>query len=47
MAVMRNKTTIFDAPANKPLKKVYSKSPIGGKPVPKALQDNGLANLIK
>ena len=42
---MRNKTTIFEKPMNKPIKRVYKRSPLGSSAtqIPKALQDGSVS----
>ena len=42
-----HRTTIFDEPQSKTLKKVYSRSPADGRNVPAALRDSGLGALLK
>ena len=42
-----HRTTLFDEPPSKTLKKVYSRSPAEGRHVPRALQDSGLGALLK
>ena len=42
-----HRTTLFDEPQSKTLKKVYSRSPAGGSHIPRALQDSGLGALLK
>lgn len=46
--VKRNKTTIFEQPENKPIKKVFNRSSNGGRePLPKALQENNIGSILK
>ena len=42
-----HRTTMYDAPVSKTLKKVYSRSPADGRNVPAALRDSGLGSLLK
>lgn len=45
--IKRNKTTIFEKPESKPVKKVYNRSPNCGDPVPKALLENNIGSLLR
>ena len=46
--VKRNKTTIFEPPENKPIKKVYNRSSNNGRdPLPKALQENNIGSILR